>query len=180
MKDTVTPTPMKPLNPRQELFAEFVASGMSATSAYIKAGYNVTQKAAETAGPRLLGNVAVGKHIADLRKKASEKTEFTRYDMVQWLVSALKTPIGEIDENHFLAQEFTTEEMILKNQGGRIIKRRVKTVGKIECARLLCDIVGWKEPEKREINIGATSLDSVRERAKQIVSALARPFPSEE
>ncbi len=94
--------------------------------------------------------------------------------MVQWLVDALKTPVGEIDQNHPLAQELTTDEVFVEKKGSKVIKRRIKTVGKNECARLLCDMMGWKAPEKREIDLGTKTLDAVREKALSIVSPLAR------
>ena len=112
--------------------------------------------------------------IAELRARSAEKADFSRDDMVQWLVDALKTPVGEIDQNHPLAQELTTDEVFVEKKGSKVIKRRIKTVGKNECARLLCDMMGWKAPEKREIDLGTKTLDAVREKALSIVSPLAR------
>jgi phage terminase small subunit len=176
MKQNLILQQPKPLNPRQERFAEFVAGGMAATVAYGKAGYSNTGRNAEGNASALMEKHGVKQRIAELRKRAAAKAEFTRDDMVQWLVGALKTPVGEIDQNHRLAQELTTDELVVEKKGTKTIKRRVKSVGKIECARLLCDMMGWKAPEKREIDLGCSSLDSVRERAKVVVSALARQF----
>jgi hypothetical protein len=159
------------LNARQEKFAQLVASGMPAIRAYVKAGYTGN---AEKCAFGITENPGIKKLIAELREKASAKAEFTRDDMVQWLVGALKTPVGEIDQNHPLAQELTTDEVFVEKKGATSTKRRIKTVGKNECARLLCDMMGWKAPEKREIDLGTKTLDAVREKAMSIASPLAR------
>ena len=46
----------KPLNIRQQRFAEFVVSGMTATQAYIRAGYKTTEKEAGANSARLIEN----------------------------------------------------------------------------------------------------------------------------
>lgn len=74
---TASPDP-KPLNVRQQKFCENVACGMSATEAYLKAGYKATPKAAGTAGPRLLENVAITAHIAALRVPITRKALLTK------------------------------------------------------------------------------------------------------
>jgi phage terminase small subunit len=165
----------RPLNVRQEKFAQLVAGGMPAIRAYVKAGYSSNGRNPEGSASRLmLDNAGVAQRIAELKAGNEKRSEFTRDDMVQWLVDALKTPVGNIDETHHLAQEMVSEEIFVEQKGGQILKRRIKTVGKNECARLLCDMMGWKAPEKREIDLGDKTLDAVREKAANIVSPLAR------
>lgn len=174
MPDPMPKRPEKPLSVRHAKFCEGIAAGLSGREAYKAAGYKVSDKSADEGASILSRNSKVKDRIAELRARSAEKADFSRDDMVQWLVDALKTPVGEIDQNHPLAQELTTDEVFVEKKGSKVIKRRIKTVGKNECARLLCDMMGWKAPEKREIDLGTKTLDAVREKALSIVSPLAR------
>ena len=158
---------MKPLNSRQEKFAQLVASDVPATPAYIEAGYKVSTKVAGTNGPRMLVFAGVAARIKELRARESEKSEYKRADMVRFLVAILQTPVGDIDANSPLAQEITTDTI-----GEATIRKRVKMMGKIEAARLLVDIMGWKEPEQVVVETGPKTLDAVKERAERVASAL--------
>ncbi len=153
------------MNIRHERFAELVASGVPAVRAYTEAGYSNKGKNAEANATRLMANDGVKSRIAEFRAKSSAKLELKREDLARHLMNAVRTPIGEVDENSPLAQEYTID---------REGRKRVKMIGKIECARLLCELMGWKEPEKHEVHAGPSNLDAIRERAKSIVSALDR------
>lgn len=179
----------KPLNVRQEKFAQLVASGMAATPAYIAAGYKVGQRVAEAAGPRLLGNVAVRARVDELTAETNRKIKFGREDLVAWLVSAIETPSGNLTADSPLAQEVTTEQVAggargrLKpgkadrgneSAGPDILRTKIKGVGKLDAARLLCDIMGWKKPEEIVVETGPKTLASVESRAAAVASALNR------
>ena len=60
-------------NARHEKFAQNLAKGMSATEAYEKAGY----KLSEAHASRLAGNGKVQARIAELQNRAAEKTGYT-------------------------------------------------------------------------------------------------------
>jgi hypothetical protein len=47
-------------------------------------------------------------------------------------------------------------------------------MGKTDAARLLCDMMGWKEPEQHVVETGPKTLEAVRERAKAMGSPLSR------
>jgi len=64
------------LNPKREKFCQGVASGLSITQAYIRAGYS--EKGAGQGGERLLKNVEISNRVAELRSKAEAKMEFSR------------------------------------------------------------------------------------------------------
>lgn len=68
----------RPLNIRQERFCELVASGNSATQAYIEAGYKVSEKVAGTNGPRMLQNAGIKARISNLRAPQTKKTLSSR------------------------------------------------------------------------------------------------------
>ncbi|MEI6654443.1 MAG: terminase small subunit [Verrucomicrobiota bacterium] len=158
---------MKPLNSRQEKFAQLVASGMPATPAYVAAGYKVTTKVAGTNGPRMLEFAGVAARIKELRTKTSERSEFKRADLVRFLVAVLQTPVGELEANSPLVQEITTDAI-----GNTTTRKRVKMMGKAESARLLVDIMGWKAPEHHVVETGPKALDAIKDRAAAVASAL--------
>lgn len=134
----------KPLSIRHERFCENVAGGMSGTQAYQKAGYKVSAEVAAPNANRLLKNAKIKSKISQLRAKTATKQEFKRDDMVGILVHAVKAPFG-------------------KNN---------KASDKLGAARLLVEVMGWKEPETRIIETGAKTLESIAARAARVCSAL--------
>lgn len=62
-------------NARHERFAQFVASGMAASAAYVKAGYS--EKSATVEPYRLLEKPSVIERIAQLQEQAARKTGLT-------------------------------------------------------------------------------------------------------
>jgi len=153
---------------RQELFCQHVVSGLSATDAYIKAGYKTSKKAASANSIRLIGNDKIEERIAQLRAKTIEKLEMKRETVAKQLFDAIITPIGDLNDKHPLVQEVTTTTTALG------VTKKVKMMGKVESARLLCDMMGWKEPEKHIIEDGPERIKSARERALEIGSPLDR------
>lgn len=189
-------TPLK--NPKHEKFVQFVASGDSATVAYSKAGYKPKGKSARTAGPRLLANVGIQRRLQHLQKKTSEKIELSREALAKHLMAAVMTPIDEITGSSPLAQEMTEGITISGGSKGKlkrgkapsgnetiephetVIRRRIKSMGKVESARLLCDMMGWKEPERFEHDLGEKTIEGIADRAARVASALIRkPKPKD-
>lgn len=73
---------MPPLdNPRHERFAQELAKGAAASTAYIAAGY----KGDRTAASRLSTNVNLQARIAELQSKAAEKAVVTVEDIARQL-----------------------------------------------------------------------------------------------
>lgn len=177
------------LNIRQERFAELVASGVPASRAYIAAGYNVTEKAAEAHGSRLARNGKVTARIEELRRKTATAVDFQRQDLVKWLVEVITTPVSQIGPDSRIAQEVTTEYVAGGSRGklkrghapsgnettNPLIERiRVKGVGKMDAARLLTEIMGWKEPEQIVVETGPKTLDMLERRAAEVQSGLVK------
>jgi len=155
------------MNIRQERFCEFVASGMTGTEAYLQAGWRCNRDAARASAAETLAKPSIKARIAEIRAKDSQKSEYKRADMVRFLVAVLQTPVGEIDANSPLAQEVTTDTI-----GEATIRKRVKMMGKIESARLLVEMMGWKAPEHRVVETGPKTLAGVKERMERVASAL--------
>ncbi|GAA5117103.1 terminase small subunit [Luteolibacter yonseiensis] len=111
----------KPLNVRQERFAELVVSGLSATEAYIQAGYKVTVKSAGTNGPRLLENAAIRARVAELRAPQTAAALMTKDRKRQILAGIAEDPksgllarIRAIEVDAKLAGDFEPDQVVVE------------------------------------------------------------------
>jgi phage terminase small subunit len=77
-------------NPRHERFAQGLAQGLSASDAYVKAGYGESRSAAS----RLSTNVNVQARVAELQARVVENVSLTR----EWVIE-------QLIENASLAKE---------------------------------------------------------------------------
>jgi len=71
------------LNPKQEAFCQGVASGLSLTQAYIRAGY--AEKGAGQNGERMMKNDEIGKRVEELRAKSEAKLNYKRETYLETL-----------------------------------------------------------------------------------------------
>ena len=133
--------------------------------AYSEAGYSNRGKNAEANATRMMENDGVKSRLAEIRTKTAANLKLKREDLARHLYAAVMTPIGDLDANSPLLQEFSI---------GKDGQKRVKSIDKIAAARLLCEMMGWKEPEQVVIETGPNTLDAVRERAKTMTSAMSR------
>jgi hypothetical protein len=179
----------RPLSVRHERFCEFIAAGESQTDAYIHAGYNVGRLEARKLAAKLATKSDIILKIDAIRGKTRAKLDMKREDLARHLMAAVMTPIGEIDGRSPLCAEMTEDIIGGGNRGklmrGKapsgnevveetVVRRRVKSIGKIEAARLLCEMMGWKEPEKITVDAGPNTLEAIRERARFFKSPLNR------
>jgi phage terminase small subunit len=67
----------RPLTPKQSRFVELYIVSLNATQAY-KDAYGCSEEAALRSGPRLLGNVGVGRAIATAKAARAERTAVTQ------------------------------------------------------------------------------------------------------
>jgi len=72
-------------NSRHEKFAQAYASGMSATSAYVHAGYE--KKTAGQASHTLLKNVEVRERVEELKQRSVDKADITRAEILKILAN---------------------------------------------------------------------------------------------
>lgn len=153
--------------PRYEQYARAVAKGMIPYRAYLKhvspaTGLPVcSDKSAMDAVTSLNKDPRIAGRISELRASvhalADKEFAFGQLDMLNWHLDVMQTPIGHINEYHPLAQEFTYEEM----EGRQAItdgeaspkryKVKVKMPAKMDAARAITDIMGWKAAEKVEV-----------------------------
>lgn len=150
---------MKELNDRQRMFAELVVSGMPAGRAYEQAGYKSRGAAADVNASKLIRNPKVSKFMAELREKAMESAQMSLNEALAFLADAIRTPVGEVDENHPLCQEWVRQEV---GDGGENVSTwtiRTKMVGKLEAVKQLALMMGWNKPEEHKHQVdGLTTL----------------------
>lgn len=133
------------MNERQERFCELVASGMAQGRAYEQAGYDAKGVVADKAASRLVTNVEISNRIEELRAENRRLSSMTRAQAIDFLCEVVGKPIGEIDPNSRLAQEY--------QEAGEHTGSKIKMPGKIDAIRELAKMCGWYEPEKKEIGV---------------------------
>jgi len=138
-------------NAKYEQFAQLVAFGHTGVQAYRDAvSTECTTKTAMEAASRLLADCKIAARVAELRILADETLEkrlgWTKEKAMRYLVEILETPVGEVDENHRLAQEYSMDEKGLK----------VKLVSKADAMKQLAAMTTWNEPEKVEVTHSGT------------------------
>ena len=132
------------ITPQQEKFIElYLSNEKEIGAAYKKAGYTAKNTASAAAGAsRLLKRPDIQAAIEARRQKLREAAHMSRMDVVGFLCDTIKTPVGEIDENHKLAQEHSAEESESRSSS------RIKMPSKLEAVKILVGMMGWNEPEK--------------------------------
>lgn len=140
-------------------FAESVALGKSATQAYLDARPNVAYSTAKTNGAELAKQPRAQMVIASMRAalvdRATEDFIMNREEVMRWHTLAALTPVGEIDETHFLAQEVTYR--ITTTKAGDVTESKtIRMVNKTDSVKELTKIRGDYKPEKLEISDTST------------------------
>ena len=72
---------MKELNARQERFCQALVGGMSATQAYVAAGYS--EKGADGAAAKLQGIASVKARLDELRANTAQAAQKSREDILR-------------------------------------------------------------------------------------------------
>lgn len=149
-------------------FAESVALGKSATAAYLDARPGVAQSTARVNGSELSKHPRVQMAVASMRQalieKATEEFILNRDEVLRVHTLAALTPVGQVDESHFLAQEVTykyaTDEdgMPILGPGGSplVTEKKVKMVSKSDSLKEISKLQGFYKPEKLEITDTST------------------------
>ncbi len=139
------------LNDRMRMFCEGILAGFPAGRAYERAGYAARGDSADQAASRLLGNVKVARYLEVLRAQAIEKAEFSRDELVSWLVEIIKTPVSEVGQGHRLAQKVKVDEASLT----------IEMPNKLGAAKQLADILGWNRPQEVKVDLSDKLADII-------------------
>jgi phage terminase small subunit len=123
-------------NPRWEKFCQLYVESGNASEAYRRAGYH--SAITNGNGPRLIAVDSVKLRISELRAKALFATEMKREELAGYYAAVIKTPVGEVNEHHPLAQAVEITDK------GTKVRLPDKNVAAAQLARL----VGWDQPSK--------------------------------
>ena len=190
------PKPAKPkdptrLNIQQQRFAELVVSGESDVQAYMKATKNPSVANAEKNAWRMRDHEGVKAYIAQLRKPETKAALRKKDDNLRFLAEVIGTALRDIGPDSPLCVEYS-EDFIAGGSRGKlkrgdapsgnevagvdVIRRRVKKPDPLRAIELYSRLLGHFEPDRTEIDVGPKTLLSIKERAEQVVSALARRY----
>ena len=161
------------IGPKQEEFAQEYNISLNATRAYEKV-YKCSLAAADTAGPRLLGNVRVKARIEVLKARAAKRNELTKDMVINELrklgFSNIKSFIGvgnKILDISTLADEITAAvESIQSDKDGKVkCKLHDKKGSLVELGRHL----GIFEKDNNQKNIDLVPRITYEEVARRMV-----------
>lgn len=138
-------------NQKHERFAQLIATGVSATEAYTKV-YRKKGKVAGSAGGRLLKNVGIQQRLSELQQKAETKAVLTLAEKREFLRRVVMTPVGEVDQDSDLCQEYTKrfEAGGETNPDFEVVK--IKTPCKLKALELDAKLAG-EFKEKVEVSV---------------------------
>ena len=197
MKTTSKPTGKAPrakkgertINVRLERLYELVAAGETPSEAYIAAGFKVSKEVARRNAHRALSKADAKARIAELRKPQTQKALRKKEDNLRFLADVIGTAIEEITAASPLCVEYT-EEIIGGGNRGKlkrgnapsgnetigesILRRRVKKPCPLRAIELYSKLLGHFEPDRLEVDPGPKTLQTIKERASQVASALGR------
>lgn len=145
------------LNPRQRKFAERYHATGNATRSYAEA-YGVCDSVAAANAYRLLRNDGIRKELARLHGETAALASMSREEMADYLVAAIMTPAGEIDENSPLCEEVTRH---VGEDGVEVVK--IKAVSKLGAAKELIRLAGMAAPQKVEVSASDDVVGLLRE-----------------
>lgn len=133
-------------NPKWEKFAQAVANGSTGVQAYKdEISSDCTTKSAIERACQLLSDINIASRVEEIQAAVRDKLEkrlgWSQEKAIAYLVSILETPVGEVDENHRLAQEIGYD-----TQG----QKKIKLPGKGDAMKQLAAMAGWNAPEKVE------------------------------
>lgn len=184
------PKPRK-LTVRQERFCELIASGKSNTDAWLEAGYEVSRDVAAVNAHESLRNPRIQAKIAELRKPQTKQALRKKEDNLRFLAEVIGTALASVGPDSPICTEYT-EDFIAGGTRGKlkrgnaprgnetigtdVIRRRVKKCDPLRAIELYSKLLGHFEPDRVEVETGPKTLQSIKERAAQVSSTLARRY----
>ena len=142
----------RPINDRMRRVCELVVSGHPAGRAYELAGYTARGDDADVSASKLLRVPKVAAYLAMLREAASKNANYSRDDLVGFLVKVIKTPVGQVGQDSDLAQKVKVDM-----EGGFL----VEMPGKIQAAKQLAEIMGWNKPQEVKVDLSEKLADII-------------------
>lgn len=135
------------ISARQRKFVDLVLAGRAAGRAYEQAGYSARGMNANSEASKLLKKPNISQYLKAERKKLAEASQIEKWELIEFLTRAIRTPIGELNQNDDLVQEVTKDEV-----GEQTIRTKIKMVGKLDAAKQLATLLNWNAPVKVEVD----------------------------
>lgn len=133
-------------NPRHEMFAQKVALGMEQGAAYEESGFEARGKSAHESASRLVKDKDVAARITQLRSEAAAKVQMTKEQLLEFLVEVVKTPAGNVTDDHRLCQSYKHTDT----------ERSLKIPDKLRAAELLSKLCDWQAPDRISMDVKVT------------------------
>jgi phage terminase small subunit len=139
------------LSPKQKRFVELYHVTGNASEAYAEA-YGIAKAAASTSAWRALRRPEVRDYLAEMEGDAREFVEATREEIVEYLLSVVLTPVGDLTPESVLAQEWSEDEKGI----------RVKMPSKIAAIQELNRMLGFHGVHRVEVTAEADVVEMLR------------------
>lgn len=135
-------------NPNHERFCQLRASGKIKTDweAYMLA-YDCSKATAEDVAYRIAQNDGICRRMQWLQGQMAGDGIANKTEILRWLTSAMRTPVGQIDEQHTLAQEVTHES------GEWGTRTKVKSVPKLGAVEQLSKLLGLMDTDTNSLTL---------------------------
>lgn len=141
------------LSQRQQNFCRLVAQGIAQGRAYQMAGYTcANNNVADANAGRLVKSPWVKRYLREVRTALHKMDVLSLAEKRIGLAEVWRTPVGEIDENHPLAQE-VRRKIVTSKDGTTTEEVTVKMPGKLEALKLDAQIAGELN-EQQQVNVG--------------------------
>ena len=144
---------MPKLTHKEAMFCRFVASGLNQVTSFWKAGYTASSQAsAYSCASQIAARPHVSIYLRTLKESSYLADVLTLAEKRKGLADAWRTPVGEVDENHPLAQEVTIKEYTDKEGNVTGTEKKVKMVGKLEALKLDAQLAGELKEQSAAAN----------------------------
>jgi len=143
------------LDPKEEEFCQLVANGSSAADAWteVYGDGNLPRRKVRDKSTNLMLKQPVRDRISEIRTKFAETLEHkygvTRDTIAKKLLDIIETPVGEVDPQSSLAQEYSETK---SKKGNRRI--RVKMPSKTDAISQLVKMAGFNAPDRLNVGVG--------------------------
>lgn len=149
---------MMPLwDAEMEAFCREVADGETASTAARAVWPNASAYVRRKKTAAIMRLPEAKERIAELNHHyedyVKERHNFSKNNMLDFLISVMETPVGELTEDSPLTQSYEQEELLRKDGTPRGTVTRVKGVSKMDAAEKLIRMCGWEEETKVSADI---------------------------
>ena len=151
---------------RDEAFCQHIASGMTHAEAYRQVSGRKS-KNTDVNAAQWMKHPGVQERIRELKAQNDTKSQLTREEAMEWLTAVVKTPAGQINMDHPLAQSYKVDT------DGNLDVRMPDKIGAIQ---ILCKMCGWFEPDRVKFSVDDSLSAYLLELRAQPIGGTVLPF----